>query len=333
MALRRIAYGAALGIALFCQIFDVGYLVHFVFVLVSVLPFVGLALSLPAVLGCRAELAAQSPEVRRGERCVWTLTMRSRFALPLPRVSCRMRVVNEMTGAVWTFRLRAKSLAPGQTLRRPVEAAHCGRLVCRVDRLWVCDCLGLFSLPLKAPEEAAALVCPVPADPGPVTIPEGDGVSVPIPRGKSASGEDYELRPYRPGDNVRAIHWKISAKRDELVVREMLEQRLPLPVLTFDHFGPAEEMERTLDRLAGFSDALRRQGRAHEVRWAEPAGGAVRACGVADRQSWIACLAAVLADRAPEEGRSILERPLSVPAGTRIFHIHITGREARHEET
>lgn len=333
MALRRIAYGAALGIALLCQIFDVGYLVHFIFVLVVLLPFLGLAVSLPAVLGCRTGLAAQSPEVRRGEKCVWTLTVRSRFALPLPRMSCRMRVVNEMTGAVWTFRLRAKGLVPGQTLRRPVETVRCGRLICRVDRLWVCDCLGLFSLPLRVPEKAAALVCPVPADPGPVTIPEGDGMSVPVPRGKSPSGEDYELRPYHPGDNVRAIHWKISAKRDELVVREMLEQRLPLPVLTFDHFGPAEEMERTLDRLAGFSAALRGQGRAHEVRWAEPLSGAVRACEVADRKSWLACLEAALSDRTPEEGRSILERPLSVPAGARLFHIHITGREARHEET
>ena len=333
MAARRIAYGAALIIALLCQIFDIGYLVHFVFVLVAVLPFVALALSLPAVLGCRVELAAQSPAVRRGEQGAWDLTVRSRFALPLPRMSCRMHIANQMTGETWTFRVREKGFVPGQKLRRTVETARCGRYVCRVDRVWVCDCLGLFSLPVKAPGEAAMLVCPAAVDPGPVSLPEGSGAAVPVPRGKSASGEDYELRPYHPGDNVRAIHWKLSAKRDELVVRDMLELHLPLPVLTFDHFGPEEELERILDRLAGLSAALRRRERPHEVRWAEPVSGAVRRCEVTDRQSWRACLEAVLSDRAPEEGRSILEQPLGRHTEMQLFHIHITGEEARHEET
>ena len=61
---------------------------------------------------------------------------------------------------------------------------------------------------------------------------------MPAPRGRSASGEDYDLRPFREGDSLRTVHWKMSAKRDELVTRELLEDRRPVPVLTFDHFGP-----------------------------------------------------------------------------------------------
>lgn len=333
MAARRIAYGAALLIALLCQIFDVGYLVHFVFVLMVSLPFVGLALTLPALLGCRAEITAQSPAVRRGERALWAMTVHTRFSLPLSRVSCRMRVVNQMTGETWTFRIQERGFVPGRSLRCGRETDRCGRLTCRVERLWVCDCLGLFSLPLKTRGEAAMLVCPAAVDPGPVALPEGGGAAVPVPRGKAASGEDYELRPYRPGDNVRAIHWKLSAKRDEPVVREMLELHLPVPVLTFDHFGPEEELERTLDRLAGFSAALCRQERPHEIRWAEPLSGVVRRFEVTDQRSWRECLGAILSDSAPEEGRSILEHPLTGSAGTRCFHIHITGEEARHEKT
>ena len=29
-----------------------------------------------------------------------------------------------------------------------------------------------------------------------------------------------DVRPYRPGDPVRRIHWKLSARKDELLVRE-----------------------------------------------------------------------------------------------------------------
>ena len=36
--------------------------------------------------------------------------------------------------------------------------------------------------------------------------------------------EEHELREYRPGDTVNAIHWKLSAKSDQVIVREALEQ-------------------------------------------------------------------------------------------------------------
>lgn len=330
---RRIAYGAVWIAALLCQIFDIGYLVHFTFVLVSCLPFAGLLLSLPAMLACRARLAPRSVEIRRGEPARWDLTFENKLGLTLPCVSCRLRLRCAMTGETWTFRMRGRGVLPGGRLSRTLETERCGRIEGRVTGLWVCDCLGIFALPVRTPAMAAVLVCPVPVSPGPAALPEGGGTPTPAPRGRSASGEEYELRPYRPGDSVRAIHWKASARRDEPVVREMLEQRLPLAVLTFDHFGAPEEMERTLDRLAGLADLLLSRQRPFEVRWAEPEGGAVRRCEVSDRQSWRACLTAILSDGAPARGRSILEQPLGRHGGGRLFHIHVTGEEARHDET
>ena len=50
------------------------------------------------------------------------------------------------------------------------------------------------------------------------------------------SDEPGDIRPYRPGDPIRRIHWKLSAKRDELLVREAApaeeaaeEERTPPP--------------------------------------------------------------------------------------------------------
>ena len=52
MFFRRIVYLLVLLSALLAQLFDVGYLVHYLFILILVLPLAGLALSLPAMLGC-----------------------------------------------------------------------------------------------------------------------------------------------------------------------------------------------------------------------------------------------------------------------------------------
>ncbi len=46
--------------------------------------------------------------------------------------------------------------------------------------------------------------------------------------------EFYGLREYRPGDNVRAIHWRRTARTGELVVREMTAEMPPTVLLMLD---------------------------------------------------------------------------------------------------
>ena len=209
--------------------------------------------------------------------------------------------------------------------------ARCGALVGRLDRLWVTDCLGLFALPVRPPAAASALVCPKCEGPGPIHLPEGTGAPVPAARRDSrGGGEDYELRPYREGDDFRSIHWKATARRDELVVREELVPRRPLPVLTFDHFGSPAEVERTLDRVAGWSAALLARDMPHEICWAEPETGAARRFIVSDQGAgWPA---------SPPCSRTGPLRPAS-PSwtspgpfgdGVEVWSIRITGEEGTH---
>ena len=327
---RRLLYLLALTAALMGQLFDVGYLFHFLFFAAACLPLLGLALSLPAMVRCRVRLVPSARQVERGAEAGGTLRLECRSPLPPARIACRIRVRDRMGGGE-----RGRRLTMGRALRDERswagETGHCALLECRVDRLRVCDCLGLFVLPLKAPPPAQVLVVPRPESPGPLRLPEGLGTPRPVPRGKSVSGEDYELRPFREGDSLRTVHWKMTAKRDELVTRELLEDRRPLPVLTLDHFGPRETLDRALDRLAGYARALLGEDRPFQVRWAHPGTGAARCCDVAGGQDWTACLTALLSDPAPLQGASVLDRPLTVDQDQVLHRIHITGEEADHE--
>lgn len=333
MLRRRLLYALILLLALLGQLFDVGYLFHFIFYAAACLPLLGLLVSLPAMLGCRASLTVSARRICRGETASWSLSLVNRFRLPLARASCRLRVSNRLTGEVHTARAVLRAVVPEEERVWTLETDHCGAVDCRVERLWVCDCLGLFALPARLPEPSAALVAPRPVPPGPVELPEGTGEPVPLPRGRTARGENYELRPYRPGDSLRAIHWKMSAKRDELVAREPHEDARPLPVLTFHHYGPLDRVDRTLDRLEGYSRALLEQGRAHEVRWAHPVTGAVRGYLVAGERDWETCLAAVLSDPAPLRGQPVPAGDLVRGVGGPVYQIHISGREEAYGET
>ena len=337
---RRILYALALLGAFMGQLLDVGYLFHFIFLLTLTFPLLALAVSLPAMLGCEVRLTAETGSVRRGGKAAWSLSLHSAVPLPIGRVKGRLMEENSAAGTVNRRRFSLRGAVPARPDGPPsgtgretwaADTSHCGLLTYRIERAWVCDCLGLFALPCRRGGDVSLLVLPIPEDPGRLDLPEGTGRPRPVPRGRSASGEDYELRPYREGDSLRAVHWKQSAKRDELVTRESLEDPRPLVVLTFDHFGGSETLDRVLDRLEGHARALLRRERPFEVRWVHPETGNERRYYVDSERTYSGCLAAALRDPSPAWGSSILRRPLAAGRDTVLHHIHITGEEARHD--
>lgn len=203
-------YALALLLAFLGQILDVGYLFHFIFFAVAALPFLGLAVSLPAMLGCRAELGGSAARIQRGENASCFLRLTNRFRLPVARVSCRLRLTNRLTGQVHRVKTVIRGAAPEEECRWKLETDHCGILDFQTERLWAWDCLGLFALPVGRSAPASLTIAPLPEHPGAVELPEDAGAPVPRPGGKAVFGETYELRPYREGDSLRMIHWKLS---------------------------------------------------------------------------------------------------------------------------
>ncbi len=59
------------------------------------------------------------------------------------------------------------------------------------------------------------------------------------PRSGPFDDEFHKLREYRPGDDPRAIHWKTSARRDELMIREFRESRDRALTVLVDAWAPA----------------------------------------------------------------------------------------------
>ncbi len=54
--------------------------------------------------------------------------------------------------------------------------------------------------------------------------------------------EQFQIREYQPGDKIRSIHWKLTAKADELMVRDYLPV-ISCPVLLFINI-PEERAEK-----------------------------------------------------------------------------------------
>lgn len=329
MARRRIVYGALLLAAALFQIYSDHYLAGFVFALTAALPWVSLLLSLPAMLSCEVRVSPYHPAARRGETSWWLLDVGNRWRMPVARISIRMQMRNCMTGEGRRAKLKLSGGSQGLHLAEPADLAHCGRLECRIERVRVCDYLGLFAIRPPLPEPAVLLSMPAPGEAGPLPVPAGgqEGSAALRPRLGGGPGEDYDLRPYRPGDPVRMIHWKLSSKRGDLVIREVLESIQAVPVLTFDRFGAPDTMDAVLDRLDAVSHALLERQRSHWVCWVEPADGVPRAFYVSCEREWMACLTAAISLPLAEAGVSSLEQPVPLDSGEPVFYIHVTAEE------
>ena len=324
MVSRRIFYVVLVGAAVLFQIFFRFYLSTFVLVLILVLPVLSLLLSLPGLVGGRLLVFPQSPTAAQGEQAVFQITLHNPSPFPLIRPRARLVWTNQLTGETGRSRMDVGLQEP---VSLTVTASHCGRLVCRTAGVWSCDLLGLFPLPVRQGPEGAVLVLPprLELEQGEdLTGGQNDGVVL-RPRPGGGPGEDYDLREYRPGDPLRSVHWKLSSKLDELVVRETLEPQQAAIVVTYDHFGTPEVLDRTFAQLCALSRWLLEQDRPHHIQWAAPATGATEDRAVDSETALLACLELAFSTPAPLEGRSILDGALRLPGGPgRVRHFHVT---------
>ncbi len=106
---------------------------------------------------------------------------------------------------------------------------------------------------------------------------EGDGL---ISRRQTSGAEFYGTRPYRTGDSLRLVHWRSTARRGSLVVRELEQPSLPALTIVLVTALPAFDARDKREAAAAverghvlFETAVRLAASA--VRWGDLHGYAV----------------------------------------------------------
>lgn len=223
-------------------------------ILILFLPLLSLILSLPGMLTAhiRAEIPAAVP---RGQQAGARFTLGGKY----PAGLCVLRLAQGNQRKT----LRRK-LSPGDSRALPLDTTHCACQTTALRSARIYDFLGLFFLPLQKKALYFTEVRPLPAAPEPLPHLEGllSAALKPLPGGFS---EIHELREYRPGDSMRDIHWKLSAKTDTPIVREPQEAIRPQVLLTLRLFGPGRQADCCLDQLAFLSSWLLDQNIPHCV--------------------------------------------------------------------
>jgi uncharacterized protein (DUF58 family) len=84
------------------------------------------------------------------------------------------------------------------------------------------------------------------------------------------SGEFMTLRDYAPGDDLRHVHWRSTARRGHLMMRQNETRRRAPALLMLDVRPGAHDrasFERAVEACASVASVLARAGRPFEVAW------------------------------------------------------------------
>lgn len=115
-------------------------------------------------------------------------------------------------------------LYPGETkvIEKPVDCHYRGLYYIGIDYLYISDFLGIFTLRFRVSEHQKILVYPLIRELLQFrfnrTVHEDSESIASFEKEHRATFSD--IRDYRAGDSMRHIHWKLSAKKDQLMTKE-----------------------------------------------------------------------------------------------------------------
>jgi uncharacterized protein (DUF58 family) len=256
---RRIVYALTLAGACAFWIYYDGRVSVYVLAVVLFLPLFSLLLSLP-FLGKPYVTASMPARTQRNrERHIAFRVMKGSSPSLLPGM-IRVTLRDLMEGRDTKLLFRTPEEAAVSFL-----PAHSGVWQAEIRQAYVCDFLGLWRFRTAYTSPYRITVPPIPEEPVPSPDFSSFHTSAYRPKPGGGFSEIHELREYRPGDPMRSIHWKATAKTDKPVVREAQEAVSRRVLITYALSPGREETDRILDRLSWVSLRLLEQGIGHAV--------------------------------------------------------------------
>ena len=210
------------------------------FLLLSVLVVLAVIWSLLAVLLASATLRVDGnmteQTVHRGEDLIFTLRMRHKGLIPIAPI---LLEVSDPSGSL-DREIRLKNMPRRiQSLRLPIHASHVGVYPVGLRACVVEDLLGIVSRRVVLSDTSFSLtVLPRTFPTEPLVLSPGDPGSEIMARATEDLNAPSDVRSYQPGDAMKKIHWKLSLRKGELIVRKFDEPILQDVLILMDCSRP-----------------------------------------------------------------------------------------------
>jgi len=236
MRKSNITLGACFGFFLLCAL-SMGnrtyLLISIIIALAWVFSYASVHLAEKSV---RVKNGLSGQKVNRGEIVSMEIAVSHRSPLPIAPVALKMRATsNTPAGTIHLTQLGKRR----QRVVHKFAADHVGAMFPGVDSYVVSDVFGFFKREHEPPMDGMELlVLPVPFDVEPLTFAAGDMGVETMKRAMEDPSSPSDIRAWQQGDPLKRIHWKTSARKRELMVRQFEEPALPDALVLLDTSPP-----------------------------------------------------------------------------------------------
>lgn len=304
MLYRRIIYATFLVLVLILNVFYNGVIAFYILAVAVAVPLISFCISLPK----KVKIELSLPEtINAGELVKLNIRITGRKLFPVGCIVFSFSINNEMTGSITGAKKYVLYGCDDSLLSYTVRTDECGRVRCEMKDIAMYDYTGLFCRSLKKEIRAFMNVFPIPEPihPSPV-IPLGElrGV-IYKPKLGGGFGEDYDIRDYRPGDPINQIHWKLTVKKDQPVIREVLIGEKAKALVTFDMSGKGKSVSNMLARLLWLLRWLVAQRVQPYVKWYDCSQDTVHTCYITSKSDVIDLFAQLFVTRLDNSGHTL----------------------------
>lgn len=278
MKKSRVIWGLWLVLAvIFCFVTDgvTGYLLLAVSIVLPLLSGITL-FAVRGKMDVQLTLAAYG---EKGKAVTGKLLVKNRSFLPADRLRCRVCCENLLTGEKeYTNIPVAAPARSGVDTEFQLKSRHAGKVRISLKSMVWYDLFGLFRSRLSFRGEAMAVGMIAPnIFPMETQIAYGESTNMDsdeysMKKAGYDPSETFAIREYQPGDRIRQIHWKLTEKFDNLMVRDYgLPIQNTILLLLETGYGTEEADADCLDALAealySVSQELLSQQIIHSIGW------------------------------------------------------------------
>lgn len=205
------------------------------------------------------------------------IEIQTKSRIPIPRVRVKMTARNQFYPQEEQIILRGMAEGKARTrLTTSISSQQCGPILLEVREVRVYDLFRLFSRKISVTGKEVLAVLPE-YYMAAVVFQENirDFLVESEEYDKNKPGDDpseiFQIREYRSGDRMQSIHWKLSARTDDLMVKEY---SLPVgnPVILFldMKYQPEENygfLDEYIEAGLALSQGILEAGYEHYVVW------------------------------------------------------------------
>lgn len=240
------------------------------------IPFISTALNLYIRKNLKIEIFCPA-SAEKGKEQSADIFVENRGKLPVFHSFVRVQMKNRLTKEMTEQDIEIPTVTEKQTKESfSFRSDYCGYLTMKITGVFLMDWFGFLAVRCKengTQSVAKTVVLPDTFVPQIVLEPAAGSTEdaeewSPFRKGNDQT-ETYALRDYAPGDSLRQIHWKLSSKRGQLIIREPSLPEIKTLLLFWNKEGQAEagEMDTMAEVVSSAAQMLWEMGETFTLGW------------------------------------------------------------------